>query len=498
MERPVLLDVREPHEVELVALPEAVTIPLGQLDARIGELDPDAFTVVYCHLGVRSATALTRLEALDSRGCAISPAGSTPGRGPSTRLCGDTEAMHRIAVEDYAAIIRELLEPLRNRPDEPVPIALAAGRVTAGEVVSPIDLPIFRNSQMDGYAVHAADLRELPVLLPVVGEIAAGGRDPAPLPVGSAVAIMTGAPVPRGADAVVPIEDTRMVDGSVEIARGRDAGDYVREPGSDIAAGAVLLPAGLRLASRHLAALAAANLIDVAVRSRVRVADRQHRQRARPTRDARSTNGRLPDANGIALAAAASAVGADVIDVQLAGDDPVRLATVFDRAIAAGAELIITSGGISMGAHEPVRQLLEPLGATVGTVDMQPGGPQAYARYPRRARRLLPRKPGQQPAELRTLRRPGAARTRRAAAGDARGDAPRRARCESIAGRRQFLRARLTGDGRVETVAGPGSHLVAGARRGRRADRRARRRRPRCRRAPRSIPLTYELAQPPG
>ena len=188
--------------------------------------------------------------------------------------------------------------------------------------------------------------------------------------------------MPRGADAVVPIEDTRLVEGGV---RDRSAGGMpattCASAGSDIAAGAVLLPAGLRLASRHLAALAAANLIDVAVRSRVRVA-------------VVSTGNELVPPGTPARAAAACPTrtasrsrprrrrsGAEVVDLQLAGDDPVRLGAVFDRAIAAGAELILTSGGISMGAHEPVRQLLEPLGATVGTVDMQPGGPQAYARY---------------------------------------------------------------------------------------------------------------------
>ncbi|MGH7291309.1 MAG: gephyrin-like molybdotransferase Glp, partial [Myxococcota bacterium] len=180
--------------------------------------------------------------------------------------------MHRIPVEDYAATIRELLAPLLRRPEEFVPIALAADRVTAAEVHSPIDLPTFRNSQMDGFAVHVADLGVIPVVLPVRGEIAAGATDPAALRPGSAIAIMTGAPVPPGADAVVPIEDTRLVEGGVEILRGRDAGEYVREAGSDIAAGAALLPAGLRLASRHLAALAAANLMEVSVRARVRVA----------------------------------------------------------------------------------------------------------------------------------------------------------------------------------------------------------------------------------
>ena len=298
-----------------------------------------------------------------------------------------------------------------------------------------------------------------PVLLPVLGEIAAGATDPAPLPAGAAIAIMTGAPMPPGADAVVPIEDTRAVEEGVRIERGRDAGDYVREQGSDVAAGAVLLPAGLRLASRHLAALAAANLVDVMVRTRVRVAVVSTGNELVPP-GTPLTSGRLPDANGIALAAAASAVGAEVVDLQLAGDDPVRLGAVFDRAIAAGAELILTSGGISMGAHEPVRQLLEPLGATVGTVDMQPGGPQAHGRYRGVPVVCFPGNPVSSqlsfalfvaPVLRELAARPPAARATRALA----------APLQSISGRRQFLRGRLTDDGAVETVAGPGSHLVA-------------------------------------
>jgi len=367
--------------------------------------------------------------------------------------------MHRIAVEQYAEIIRELLAPQRDRPAESVPIALAADRVTAEEVRSPIDLPTFRNSQMDGYAVHVADLTRVPVVLPVVGEIAAGATDPAPLRAGSAVAIMTGAPLPPGAEAIVPIEDTRLVAGGVEIRRGRDAGAFVRAAGSDIAAGAVLLPAGLRLASRHLAALAAANLMDVAVRSRLRVAviSTGNELVAPGTPLA---HGHLPDANGIALATAAAAVGAEVIDLQLSGDDPVRLGATLDRAVASGAELILTSGGISMGAHEPVRQLLEPLGATVGTVDMQPGGPQAHGRYRELPVVCFPGNPVSSQLSfalfvaplLRELAGlPALERRTRPLAGP----------LDSTAGRRQFLRARLTADGGVETVAGPGSHLVA-------------------------------------
>ncbi|MCR2762381.1 molybdopterin molybdotransferase MoeA [Microbacterium sp. zg.B48] len=367
--------------------------------------------------------------------------------------------MHRIAVEEYAAIIRDHLAPLLTRPLEHVPLALAAGRVTADDVRSPIALPSFRNSQMDGFAVHAADLRRIPVRLPVLGEIAAGAVDPAALPEGSAIAIMTGAPLPAGADAVVPVEDTRLTDGVVEILRGRDAGDHVREAGSDLAAGEVLLPAGLRLASRHLAALAAANLMDVAVRARVRLAVISTGNELVPP-GTPLRNGRLPDANGIAIATAASAAGAEVVDLQLSGDDAAQLGRVIDRSIAAGAELVLTSGGISMGTHEPVRQLLEPLGATVGTVDMQPGGPQAYARYRTVPVVCFPGNPVSSQLGfalfvaplLRDLAGlPPAARAPRVLA----------APLQSVCGRRQFLRGRLTDDDRVATVAGPGSHLVA-------------------------------------
>ncbi len=289
--------------------------------------------------------------------------------------------MHRIPVEDYAATIRELLAPLRDRPVEFVPIALAADRVTAVEVRSPIDLPTFRNSQMDGFAVHAADLAAIPAVLPVLGEIAAGAIDPAPLPAGAAVAIMTGAPVPPGADAVVPIEDTRRVEGGVEILRARArrrlrarsrVGPSRRAPSC--------CPPGCgsrhgiwrrwppRTSGTSPCALACGSPWSArATNSFLR--ERRSLTAASPTRTA------SPSPRGLRRRCRRGRRS------QLTGDDAARLASTFDRAIASGAELIVTSGGISMGAHEPVRQLLEPLGATVGTVDMQPGGPQAHARY---------------------------------------------------------------------------------------------------------------------
>jgi molybdopterin molybdotransferase len=249
------------------------------------------------------------------------------------------------------------------------------------------------------------------------------------------------------------------VDAGVEILRGRDAGAFVREAGSDVAAGALLIPGGRRLASRHLAALAAANLVDVPVRSRVRVAIVSTGNELVPPGTPLG-RGRLPDANGIALATATAAVGAEVVDLQLAGDDPVRLGATLDRAIANGAEVILTSGGISMGAHEPVRQLLEPLGATVGTVDMQPGGPQAHARYHGVPVVCVPGNPVSTQLSFALFVAP-LLRDIAGMPAIPRRTLPLSAPLESVAGRRQFLRARLTADDRVETVAGPGSHLVA-------------------------------------
>jgi molybdopterin molybdotransferase len=182
---------------------------------------------------------------------------------------------HR-SVEEHAAHIRDLIAPALVTGSETVALRAALGRVTATAIVSPVDLPLFRNSQMDGFAVIAADLASAlrtgqPVTLPIVGEVAARPGTPPPLAAGTAVRIMTGAVVPEGADAIVPVEDTTATADTVTITRGRTSGEYVRDRGSDLRAGDPLIPAGLRLASRHLAALAAAGIDEVEVRRRVRV-----------------------------------------------------------------------------------------------------------------------------------------------------------------------------------------------------------------------------------
>ncbi|WP_374007173.1 gephyrin-like molybdotransferase Glp [Leifsonia sp. LS-T14] len=371
------------------------------------------------------------------------------------------------SVEDHAGIVARMLEPLSDEPAaESVPLDSALGRVTAAEVRSEVDLPLFRNSQMDGYAVRSADIRTVPIALEVSGDIPAGHTTPVSLIPGTALRIMTGAPVPTGADAIVPVEDTELVLGRdddlagaiVEIRRPRQRGEYVRERGSDVRRGDILLGAGTRLAPRHLAALAAAGVETVSVRARLRVGILTSGTELIST--GRPGFGQVYDANGIALAALVEEAGATVSVRASSDDDPEAFATILDDALGR-SDLIITSGGISKGAYEVVREVLLPRGADVTTVAMQPGGPQATAvvggvpvfgfpgnpvstqvsfvvflRAPLRAAAGLPPVPTHEVALTRAI--------------------------TSVRGRRQFLRGLLDGAGGVAPISGPSSHLVAG------------------------------------
>lgn len=365
----------------------------------------------------------------------------------------------RVPVDEHARFVRSLLAPLGARPSELVPLADALGRLTASPVESPVALPPFRNSQMDGFAVRAADVASAPVTLPITDEVAAAPGSPAPLTPGTAVRIMTGAMVPEGADAIVPVEDTEPDGEHVRILRGRAAGEYVREAGSDLAAGADVLPAGLRLGSRHLAAAAASGLTRLLVRERVRVAVVSTGSELVAPGEPLGP-GAIPDANGVALDAAVRSTGALVVHSARVRDDVDRLRAELDAAVAAGAELVLTSGGISQGAYEVVRELLEPLGAWVGSVAMQPGGPQATAVHRGVPVIGFPGNPVSAQLSFELFVAPAL----RAIAGLPPARAERMPLAEpvrSIPGRRQFLRGRRTEDGRALPVGGPGSHLVA-------------------------------------
>lgn len=369
-------------------------------------------------------------------------------------------AADRASVDDHHARVAALLDGLRPTGTETLPLELALGRRLTAAVLSGLDLPPFRNAQMDGIAVRAADLAAGRAL-PVVGTVAAAPGAVAPLAAGTAVRIMTGAPVPAGADAVVPIErvsmtmtdagETAVVGGAVQM------GAFIREAGGDLPAGGVVLAAGTVLAPRHLAALAAAGRDRVEVARRIRLAVISTGAELAPP-GATLEAGQIFDANGPALAAAGRATGCEVVLQERTSDDPDEFARVLARA-AASADLIVTAGGISQGEFEVVRDVLEPHGAWVGSLALQPGGPQATARFGDVPVLCFPGNPVSAQLSFELFLAP----VLRTVAGlPARATESRRLTVDldSVADRVQLIRARAEPEGGIAPVAGPGSHLV--------------------------------------
>jgi molybdopterin molybdotransferase len=374
---------------------------------------------------------------------------------------------HSTSVDEHAARIAQLLARALTPRAERISIENALGRVTWSAVHSPVDLPLFRNSQMDGFAVIAADLASAtstaPVSLPIVGEVAARPGLPAPLARGTAVRIMTGALIPEGADAVVRIEECLIAAATpaetVTLTRAPLVGEYVRDRGSDVRAGDQILPARRRLSSRHLAVLAAAGVTTVEVDALIRVAViTTGAELIGPGESPQP--GEIHDSNNLAVTSAVQEAGATVSFSARVIDSTSALLTALHQA-ADGSDLIITSGGISMGDHEVVRETLEPLGALVGHIRMQPGGPQATAVFEGVPVISFPGNPVSTQLSFAVFVAP---LLRTAAGVGARPPVSRilRGALTSVPGKRQFLRGALASDGTVSVISGPGSHLVAG------------------------------------
>ncbi|MFC7447420.1 gephyrin-like molybdotransferase Glp [Rhodococcus daqingensis] len=360
------------------------------------------------------------------------------------------------SVEEHSTEVQRLLAPLLAPIVEDVAVTEALGRVLGADVRSPLDLPLFRNSQMDGFAVAAASLAAVPVTLPVTGTIAAGPAEPAPLAPGSAVRIMTGAVIPAGADAIVPVEDTDSTEDTVTIRVPRRAGEYVREAGTDVRAGDLLLAAGTALGARHLSLFAAVGLATVPVLRRPRAAviatGAELVRAGEPLRP-----GQIYESNSVALAASLTANGADVVFVERSDDDLAVFGEILGRATAS-ADLVVTSGGVSMGDFEVVREVLTPLGGWFGHTTMQPGGPQGLAEIDGVPVLNFPGNPVSTMVSFEVFVRP----LLRRAAGLPPVPQEELALAEpitSIPGKRQFLRGRRV-DGGVALESGPGSHLV--------------------------------------
>ncbi|MEV7181506.1 gephyrin-like molybdotransferase Glp [Kitasatospora sp. NPDC093679] len=404
-----------------------------------------------------------------------------PAHGSNDPCCEDAgapAAPRTWTVDEHLADVLAAAAPL---PAVEVDLLDALGRRLTADVTAAVDLPPFDNSSMDGYALRAADTA--PVALAVVGDIAAGAAELPEVGPGQAARIMTGAPVPPGADAVAPVEWTDGGSGTgeaadamtaavagetVQVLRPVAAGAHIRRRGSDITAGTTVLTAGTLLGPAQLGLLAAIGRATVAVHRRPRVAvlstGSELVQPGEPIGP-----GRISDSNSFALAAAARAAGAEAVRIGGVPDDPAVLRRVLQEQLA-DADLIVTSGGVSVGAYDVVKEALQPLhgGEDLGGVDfrrlrMQPGKPQGFGRLGKDGVPLLalPGNPVSAYISFELFVRPlirtmlGAPEVHRPVV-----SAVCTADLSSPAGRRQFLRGRYGTDGTVTPVGGASSHLV--------------------------------------
>ena len=294
-----------------------------------------------------------------------------------------------IPLEDY---VTRVLEPLSPLEASRLALGDAHGRVLAEDVTAAVPVPPWTNSAMDGYAVRAEDTTgaspQTAVVLPVSGDVPAGAA-PQPLVAGTTQRIMTGAMLPEGADAVVKVEDTDQVPGPhplpdrVEIRAAVRPGLSIRRAGEDLGAGDPVMAAGTRLSAAAVSALASVGLGSVPVAARARVAVVSTGAELCDAGESLAP-GTIPDSNGLLLAGLVSEHGADCVSVARSGDSAEELAAVLRRA-AAGADLIVTSGGVSAGAFDPLTMLAHadqhegaPVHLDFVKVAMQPGKPQGH------------------------------------------------------------------------------------------------------------------------
>src|SRR5262245_1217559 len=276
----------------------------------------------------------------------------------------------------------QILAAIRALPPAELALADAEGCVLVEDVTAAVSLPSFDNSSMDGYAVLAADLKDAseqaPVTLPVAGEIAAGDTGAFALAPGTAIRIMTGAQLPTGADAVVPVELTDGGVARVEIRHEVQPGNAVRYMGGDDTQGEVLITKGTRLKPMHIAVAASAGRGRVLVRPRPRVIVLSTgNELAEPGTPL--VPGRIWDSNSYMIAAAAREAGALAYRRSMVPDDPVGVLPALEEQLIR-ADLLITTGGVSMGGeHDVVKAALRELGTvTFRKVAMQPGMPQGF------------------------------------------------------------------------------------------------------------------------
>ena len=298
--------------------------------------------------------------------------------------------MALLPVDEAKARILAGVTPMAT---ENVKLAEAAGRVLATAVTAARDQPPFAASAMDGYAVRGSDVAEVPVTLRVIGMAAAGHGFTGPVGEGEAVRIFTGAPMPRGADTVVIQENTSLTaKGAVTIGERPRPGQHVRQRALDFTKGETLIAAGTLLGIRDLGLAAAANRPLLRVRRKPLVAivatgDELVKPGGRPRAD------QIVSSNGQGLAALARRFGAEVLDLGIVADDLGHTVRAIKRA--AGADILLTSGGASVGEHDFVLAALKRAGVAVDfwKIAMRPGKPFMYGRRKRQHVMGLPGNP---------------------------------------------------------------------------------------------------------
>jgi len=373
-----------------------------------------------------------------------------------------------ISVEAHLELI---LDRITELPAYDQPLLETIGLPVVDDIVSPISLPVFDNSAMDGYAVVFKDVAEAseekPVHLPVVGEIAAGQTTIFAMSPGTAVRIMTGAPIPTGCTAVVPVEHTDDGVVKVLISRAPGEGQHIRRAGEDVTAGDVLLKAGDRIDARKVGLLASVGVGRVTTRPRPRVVIMSTGSELVEPGEQLGKD-KIYDSNSYLLAAAARNAGAIAYRVTAAPDDPETfLETLSDQLVR--ADLVVTSGGVSKGTHDVVKEALSQLGTvSFHEVAMQPGKPQGFGVIGEDATPIftLPGNPVSAYVSFEMFVAPALRKMMgRTPYSRALVRAQITSTVSSIPGRRQFLRGLFepkVGGSTVTPVGGAGSHLMGG------------------------------------
>jgi len=355
---------------------------------------------------------------------------------------------------------------------DPIEVTLldAQGLLLAENVATDVPLPGYDNSAMDGYAVRAVDVRDAspanPVVLPVVGDIAAGAKSRSGMGPGLTMRIMTGAPLPAGADAVVRLEDTDGGVARVSVTSGVRSGENVRRAGEDLAVGAPALASGAALGPQQIALLAAIGRDRILVRPRPRIVVISTGSELIDV-GRKPAFGEVTDSNSYLLASAAKDAGADARRFGIVPDDHAQLLDVLESQLLR-SDILITTGGVSVGAFDVVKQALSELGTVEFTrVAMQPGKPQGFGHIGNGVPIFcLPGNPVSALVSFEVFVRPAIRKLlgkrnlqRQSVQATALETIPSKQGIRQY--RRGVLHREATGGYSVSLVGGPGSHLIA-------------------------------------